>query len=143
MTLGYIVRRGYYSADRPPGVQPGPARWRVLVRQRRQLARNGGLDPRRGAGLLFANYPPLIEGPFRNAAGGVDISLPVAIGVAAVLYLAMLFVVPEPRYVFGPDGPRWVPAADGEMTPIIDDPRASAHRAGRRSELTPDKEPVN
>src|SRR3712207_9378602 len=27
-------------------------------------------------GLLFANYPPLIEGPFRNAAGGGEISLP-------------------------------------------------------------------
>ena len=32
-------------------------------------------------GLLFANYPPLIEGPFRNVAGGVDLSLLVAIGV--------------------------------------------------------------
>ncbi len=78
-------------------------------------------------GLLFANYPPLIEGPFRNAAGGVDISLPVALGVAAVLYLGMLFLVPEPRYVFGPDGPRWVPSREAEMPAVVEDANASSH----------------
>jgi hypothetical protein len=86
------------------------------------------------AGLLFANYPPLIEGPFRNAvAGGIDVSLPVSLGSAAVIYLALLYAFPEPRYVFGPEGPRWVPAADGETPPVVDDPRASVHRAGRRT----------
>jgi cytosine/uracil/thiamine/allantoin permease len=85
------------------------------------------------AGLLFANYPPLIEGPFRNAvAGGIDVSLPVSLGLAAVVYLALLFAFPEPRYVFGPRGPRWVPAADGQAPEVLDDPRASVHRAGRR-----------
>jgi hypothetical protein len=80
------------------------------------------------AGLLFANYPPLIEGPFRNAAGGVDISLPVALGLAAALYLTMLFIAPEPRYVFGPDGPRWVPAREMEIPPVVENPNASEHR---------------
>jgi hypothetical protein len=85
------------------------------------------------AGLLFANYPPLIEGPFRNAVGGgIDVSLPVSLGLAAVIYLALLFAFPEPRYAFGPQGPRWVPAAEGQAPPVIDDPRASVHRAGRR-----------
>jgi hypothetical protein len=80
------------------------------------------------AGLLFANYPPLIEGPFRNAAGGVDISLPVAIGLAAALYLTTLFLAPEPRYVFGPEGARWVTTREAEVPPVIEDPNASAHR---------------
>lgn len=79
-------------------------------------------------GLLFANYPPLIEGPFRNVAGGVDLSLLVAIGVAAVLYVAMLSIFPEPRYVFGPEGPRGVPATDGEEPPVEDNASASRHR---------------
>jgi hypothetical protein len=79
-------------------------------------------------GLLFANYPPLIEGPFRDAAGGVDISLPVTIGLAAVLYLGLLFVVPEPRYVFGPQGPRLVPCRAGEVPATAVDPKASQHR---------------
>ena len=61
-------------------------------------------------------------------------SLPVSIGLAAVVYLGLLFAFPEPRYVFGPEGPRFVPSADGDMTPVADDPRASVHRAGRRGE---------
>jgi hypothetical protein len=84
-------------------------------------------------GLLFANYPPLIEGPFRNVAGGVDLSLLVAIGMAAAVYLAMLFAFPEPRHVFGPDGPRWVPAADTAAPAIVDDTSASAHRVRART----------
>ena len=46
-------------------------------------------------GLLFANYPPLIEGPFRNAAGGVDVSLPVSLGLAAVVYLGPAVRLPR------------------------------------------------
>src|SRR4051812_20937882 len=88
-------------------------------------------------GLLFANYPPLIEGPLRDAAGGVDISLPVSLGLAAVVYLALLFAFPEPRYAFGPAGPRLVPTEEADVPPVTDDPRASVHRAGRRSSVAP------
>ncbi|HEX7744475.1 MAG TPA: hypothetical protein VF462_04345, partial [Micromonosporaceae bacterium] len=87
-------------------------------------------------GLLFANYPPLIEGPFRNAAGGVDISLPVAIGAAAVLYLLTLWIWPEPSYVYpAADGPRLVPAAPGQKPPPVE---------GGRAPIQPaiDREPV-
>ncbi len=49
-----------------------------------------------------------------------------------MIYLALLFAFPEPRYAFGPEGPRWVPVADGAATEVVDDPRASVHRAGRR-----------
>lgn len=133
MTIGYIVRRGHY---RPADVQVfnlgmrGGAYWfRNGVNWRGMVA----WIPAAVAGLMFANYPPLIEGPFRNAVGGgIDISLPVAIGVAAVLYLGLLYAVPEPRYVFGPQGPRWVPAADGDEPPVVADESASQHRKGRR-----------
>ena len=143
MALGYWVRRGYYSPTDVQVFNEGRLGGRYWFSSGVNWRGMAAWIPSAVAGLLFANYPPLIEGPFRNAAGGIDVSLPVSIGLAAVIYLALLFAVPEPRYGFGPDGPRFVPAADGEMTPITDDPRASAHRAGRRSELTPDKEPVN
>jgi purine-cytosine permease-like protein len=128
MTIGYLVRRAYY---RPADVQvfnlgmKGGAYWFDNGLNWRGLA---AWIPSAVAGLLFANYPPLIEGPFRNAAGGVDISLPVAIGLAAALYLAMLYIAPEPRYVFGPNGPRWVPARDAEIPVVIEDVNASTHR---------------
>jgi len=132
MAIGYWVRRGYYA---PADLQvfnegrvggrywfSGGINWRGIV----------AWIPAAVIGLLFANYPPLIEGPFRNAAGGVDISLVVSIGLAAVVYLALLFASPEPRYAFGPDGPRLVPVAEAALPEIADDPRASAHRVGRR-----------
>ncbi len=134
MTIGYVVRRGHYG---PQDVQvfnqgrvgglywfTNGVNWRGMV----------AWIPAAVLGLMFANYPPLIEGPFRNSAGGVDISLPVTLGVAAVVYLALLIVVPEPRYVFGPDGSRLVPTGGGETPPPIhDDPRASAARQRRRA----------
>jgi len=133
MTIGYVVRRGYYSEvdlqvfnqGRTGGLYwfSDGVNWRGMV----------AWIPAAVLGLLFANYPPLIEGPFRDVAGGVDLSLLVAIGVAAVGYVAMLFAFPEPRYLFGPEGPRWVPSSDATPPGILDDASASAHRVRRRS----------
>jgi len=135
MTIGYVVRRGFYS---PTDVQvfnqgrTGGLYWFTDGVNWRGMA---AWIPAAVAGLLFANYPPLIEGPFRNAvAGGIDVSLPVSLGLAAVIYLGLLFAFPEPRYAFGPQGPRWVPVSEREAPPVVDDPRASVHRAGRRQQ---------
>src|SRR3954447_6309981 len=132
MTIGYVVRRGYY---RPADLQVfnlgmrGGAYWFDSGVNWRGLA---AWIPAAVAGLLFANYPPLIEGPFRNAAGGVDLSLLVAIGTAAVLFVALLFLFPEPRYAFGPDGPRWIPSRDVPTPEITDNHSASEHRVRAR-----------
>ncbi|MEU8244158.1 cytosine permease [Actinoplanes missouriensis] len=119
MTIGYVVRRAHY---RPADLQvfnqgrEGGAYWFSGGVNWRGMA---AWIPAAILGLLFANYPPLIEGPLRNVAGGVDISLPVSIGTAALAYLILIFVSPEPRYVFGPDGPRGVPSsAEHEPLPI-------------------------
>ncbi|MGH8939539.1 MAG: purine-cytosine permease family protein, partial [Actinomycetes bacterium] len=136
MAIGYVVRRGVYSADdvqvfnqgRVGGIYwfSAGVNWRGMA----------AWIPSAGLGLMFANYPPLIEGPFRNSAGGVDISLPVTIGLAATVYIALLFLVPEPHYVYGPDGPRAVPTGGGGEPPhIADDPRASAAKQRRRAEV--------
>lgn len=128
MTIGYIVRRGHYGAAELQvfnlGMRGG-AYWFNNGINWRGLA---AWIPAAVAGLLFANYPPLIEGPFRNVAGGVDISLPVALGIAAALYLTMLFVAPEPRYVFGPEGPRLVPTREMEVPAVVENPNASKQR---------------
>ncbi len=120
MTLGYVVRRGYYDAaavqvfnqGREGGVYwfSGGINWRGMV----------AWIPSAAIGLLFANYPPLIVGPFTNAFGGVDVSLPVALLLAAVLYLGSLVLFPEPSYVFGPQGPRWVPSRESVAPPVTD-----------------------
>src|SRR3954447_19561286 len=133
MTIGYVVRRGYYSPTDVQVFNQGRTGGRYWFSSGVNWRGIAAWIPSAIAGLLFANYPPLIEGPFRNAvAGGIDVSLPVSLGLAAVVYLVLLYAFPEPRYVFGPEGPNGVPAADGEAPAVVDDPRASVHRAGRR-----------
>ena len=134
MTIGYVVRRGYYSPQDLQVFNQGRTGGRYWFDNGINWRGIAAWIPAAIAGLLFANYPPLIEGPFRNAvAGGIDVSLPVSLGLAAVIYLVLLFAFPEPRYAFGPEGPLGVPVRDGEAPVVVDDPRASVHRAGRRT----------
>ncbi len=118
MTLGYVTRRGWYDADA------------LQVFNRRQ--RGGRYWFTHGwnwrgmstwlvsavVALLFTNLPGQFVGPLGNLAGGTDISLPVGLGLAVVLYLALLTVFPEPRAVYGPAGPRFVRASDAPVPPI-------------------------
>ena len=133
MTIGYVVRRGYYSAADLQvfnlGMRGGSYWFHNGINWRGMAA----WIPAAVGGLLFANYPPLIEGPFRNAVSGVDISLFVSIGLAAGIYLAALFLAPEPRYVFGPDGPRWVPSRESDIPEVVEDASASSHRQIQRN----------
>jgi purine-cytosine permease-like protein len=76
-------------------------------------------------GLLFANTPPLMEGPWRNAAGGIDLSFLSAALVAFLIYGAFLWLVPG----------RALPATSG--TPAVDLATASgAAPAGLAAPLT-------
>ena len=76
-----------------------------------------GWSPRRSA-CCFVNIPGQFVGPLGNLAGGVDICLPVGLGLAAVLYLALLWLFPEPRAVHGPRGPFLTRAVEAPVTPI-------------------------
>lgn len=71
--------------------------------------------------LMFVNLPGQFVGPLGDLAYGVDLSLLVGLGVAALLYLALLWLFPEPREVYGPQGPRLVRASDTPVPPISDD----------------------
>jgi purine-cytosine permease-like protein len=127
MAIGYAVRRGHYLSDDLQVFnrhQRGGAYWFTRGVNVRGMA---AWIPAAIVGLLFVNIPGQFEGPLRNTAenlglsglAGVDISLVVAIGLAAVLYVAALVVFPEPRAVFGPDGPRFVRASDAGTPPIV------------------------
>jgi hypothetical protein len=69
-------------------------------------------------GVLFTNIPGQFVGPLGDLANGIDISLPLSLAVAAVLYLAMLRLFPEPRAVYGPEGPRLARTVDVPVPPI-------------------------
>jgi purine-cytosine permease-like protein len=132
MTIGYFVRRGHYAADDLQVFnrgQSGGAYWFARGVNWRSMAAWVAATV---LGLLFANVPPLLKGPFRGVAGGIDISLLVTLGAAVVLYVAALYLFPEPSYVFAPEGPRAVPSSPGSRPLVVDDPRASVHRVRRR-----------
>ncbi|CAM5663137.1 hypothetical protein SVIOM74S_09879 [Streptomyces violarus] len=118
MMLGYWTRRGWYD---PEALQ---------VFNRRQ--RGGRYWFAHGwnwrgmtawwvsalTGVLFTNLPGQFVGPLGDLANGVDIGLPVSLVVAAVLFLTLLRLFPEPRggvrargRAAGPD-PRGAGAAD-------------------------------
>ncbi|RKS08962.1 purine-cytosine permease-like protein [Nocardiopsis sp. Huas11] len=111
MMLGYVFRRGHYLVDDLQVFNEGRrggaywftrgVNWRAAAAWALAAV----------AGLLFANTPMLV-GPLGNLAGGIDLSLPAALLTAAVVYPVAVTVFPEPREVFGPQGPRWVPSAE-------------------------------
>ncbi len=49
------------------------------------------------------NLPGQFVGPLGEMAGGIDISLPVTLGLASVVYLVLLKVFPEASAVYGPN----------------------------------------
>ena len=132
MAFGYFFRRGFYLPEQLQVFNRGQrggtywyaggVNWRAMTAWLVSTA----------LGLCFANVPPLLAGPFRNAAGGVDISLLVTLLVAAVLYVGLLFARPEPAYVYPPEGPRLLPVRAGTPAPVVDNAGASAARIRRR-----------
>jgi purine-cytosine permease-like protein len=126
MAIGFIVRRGHF-ASRDLQVfnkgETGGAYWfNAGVNWRGMVAWIGAAV----IGLLFANFPPVIVGPLSGLGGGMDLSLVTAVVAAAVLYLGALLVFPEPRSVFGADGPRLVTASDAALQPIVTDHSSGA-----------------
>jgi hypothetical protein len=118
MAIGYFVRRGHYETtdlqvfnEQKQGGRywfSSGFNWRGMVAWIVAAV----------LGLQFAYYPPVIEGALSGIAGGIDLSLVVAIGTAAVLYIGALLIFPEPDYVYGPKGPRLVRSRKASVPPI-------------------------
>ncbi|MCO2565965.1 cytosine permease [Pseudomonas aeruginosa] len=119
MLIGLLTRRGFYRPDDLQVFtrgQRGGAYWFEHGWNWRGM---GAWIPSAAAGLAFVNLPGQFVGPLGELAGGIDLSLPVALGLAALLYLALLRLFPEPPCVYGPRGPRWVRAHGTRRAPAI------------------------
>jgi purine-cytosine permease-like protein len=109
MILGLIIRRGAYHADDLQVFTRGQKGGRYWFTHGWNWRGMGAWVPSALIGLCFVNLPGQFVGPLGNLANGIDISLPVTLGLAAVLYLVLLVVFPEPAEVYGAEGPRWMP----------------------------------
>lgn len=119
MLVGFITRRGHYQSDDLQVFtrrQRGGIYWSASGYNFRALtAWFVGCV----LGLLTANTP-LIIGPLNALFGGIDVSFFFTFVITGILYYALLVIVPEPRYVHGPQGPRWVPVMS-RPEPLIED----------------------
>jgi hypothetical protein len=78
--------------------------------------------------LLMVNMPGHFVGWLGHLAGDLDLSLLAALVLPALLYPALLHLVPEPRAVFGPRGARGVPTRNTAIAPVVG--RADVRAAG-------------
>lgn len=118
MMIGWLVRRGWYDSDALQVFnrrQRGGRYWFAHGWNVRGL---GAWLVSAALSLCFVNLPGQFIGPLGDLASGVDLSIPVGLGLAAVLYPLLLVAFPEPRDAFGPDGPRLVPAGPAANIPI-------------------------
>ncbi len=124
MTLGYIARRGVYHPDDLQVFNRGQRGGRYWFSGGFNWRGMAAWIPAALVGLFFVNIPEQFEGPLRNTFGGnlegVDVSLALVIILAAVLYTLLELLFPEPREVYGTEGPRLFRAADGKTPPPIE-----------------------
>ena len=106
MVLGLVVRRGFYCPDDLQVFTRGEQGGRYWFQHGWNWRGMGAWIPSALLGLAFVNLPGQFVGPLGGLAGGIDLSLPLALGSAALLYLLLLLLFPEPAAVYGPAGPR-------------------------------------
>lgn len=111
MILGLVIRRGFYCPDDLQVFTRGETGGRYWFARGWNWRGMGAWIPSAAIGLCFVNLPGQFVGPLGELAGGIDVSLPVTLGLAAVLYLALLRLFPEPVAVYGPHGAHWLAGA--------------------------------
>ncbi|MDH4607214.1 cytosine permease [Pseudomonas sp. BN102] len=125
MILGLIIRRGFYCPDDLQVFTRGQTGGRYWFTNGWNWRGMGAWVPSALVGLCFVNLPGQFVGPLGELAGGIDISLPVTLGTAALLYLVLLAIFPEPAAVYGPKGPRWVPSVKTSQASAQGSPEAA------------------
>jgi len=121
MMIGWYVRRGWYDSDSLQVFnrrQRGGRYWFAHGWNWRAM---GAWLVSAGVGLLFVNLPGQFVGWLGDHANGVDLSIPISLGLAAILYLGALFVFPEPADAYGPEGAALVPTGPAANHPIVGD----------------------
>ena len=120
MTLGYLFRRGFYLPEALQVFNRGQAGGPYWFLGGWNIAGMSAWIISSLFALLVVNIPGHFVGWLGNFAGGLDLSIALAIVLPLVLYPIFLVLVPEPRAVYGPDGPRIVPASGTDVAAIVD-----------------------
>jgi purine-cytosine permease-like protein len=126
MMIGFFVRRGFYLPEAMQVFNRGQVGGPYWFRSGWNPAGMGAWLLSSTLALLTVNIPGHFVGWLGNLAGGMDLSLLAALLLPALLYPVLLYLSPEPRAVFGPLGPRGIPATHRAVAPIVNRPGAAA-----------------
>lgn len=100
MMVGFLLRRGFYDPNDLQVFNEGRAGGRYWFSHGVNWRAMAAWIPATALGLLTANTP-IIAGPLRDIAGGVDVSMVCTLVTAAVLYPLLTTLFPEPAAVHG------------------------------------------
>ncbi|PRX98198.1 cytosine permease [Paraburkholderia sp. BL25I1N1] len=142
MIIGFVTRRGFYLSDDLQVFNRGGRGGHYWFSHGWNWRAMGAWIPSAAISLCFVNLPDQFVGPLGQLAGGLDISMPVSLTLAAALYIALSQCFPEPDGVYGPQGRRWLrggsqhnvtvhPVVPATKLKVVERSRA---RAGRERE---------
>jgi len=119
MMIGYVIRRGYYLPEAMQVFNRGETGGVYWFKGGWNLAGMTAWIVSAIVALLMVDIPDHYVGALARMSGAdLDLSLLAALVLPAILYPLCLVAFPEPRAVFGPDGPRLVRATDEPITPV-------------------------
>jgi len=116
MMIGFVLRRGFYDPDDLQVFNQGLKGGRYWFTRGVNWRAMAAWIPATTLGLLTANTP-MIAGPFKDIAGGVDISMVVTLCTAAIAYPLLVKLFPEPREVYGTEAAGFAPGPRPERQP--------------------------
>lgn len=120
MMVGYAVRRGYYLPEAMQVFNRGQVGGAYWFKRGWNLPGMIAWIVSAVAAVLTINSPGHFVGWLAHVAGSeLDVSLLAALVLPAILYPICLYLFPEPRAVFGPDGPLFVRSSDTPIAPIV------------------------
>jgi len=119
MMIGYLVRRGFYLPDAMQVFNRGQVGGPYWFTRGWNMAGMTAWVVSSTLALLAVNIPGHYVGPLGNLASGIDLSLVAALLLPALLYPLCLYLLPEPRGVYGPLGPRWGRVVDRPIAPVV------------------------
>lgn len=119
MMIGYLVRRGFYLPDAMQVFNRGQTGGPYWFQDGWNLAGMSAWIVSSVFALLMVNIPGHFVGWLGDLAGGLDVSLLVALALPTVLYPVCLKLFPEPRAIYGPAGSRFIATVDKPIAPIV------------------------
>jgi purine-cytosine permease-like protein len=107
MTLGYLIRRGFYRADDLQVFNRGLRGGAYWFWHGWNVAGMAAWLFSSSISLMALDIPGQFVGWLARLSGGVDLSIAMAVLLPAILYPCFLCIFPDPGDVYGPEGPRW------------------------------------